>query len=202
MLELIAFGTVGFWILAVVLFSIVIALVENEAGFWATVILIGSAIGIDKLYKLSLLTVVKANPGHVAILVGVYFLTGIVWSIAKWYFFLHKRVVKYNSERAQFLRSRNATTMTAELAAEFQGYVSSSARPVDASDHKADLIRWATYWPFSIVGTLLNDVVRRTWEYIYELLQSTYQRIADSMFKTAAQDKILANQHMTEIRRK
>lgn len=202
MFELLALGTAGFWIMTVIVFFIITALVESDSGFWATVILVGSVLGINKLYELSLFTVIKTHPGHVAALTGIYFLTGIVWSVAKWYFYLHKKVVRYNNERGQFLRSVDATEMTPALASEFQNYVSIAARPIAASECKADLIRWASYWPFSVVGTILNDVVCRTWEHIYEMLQSTYQKIADNMFKTAAQDRVLANQHRLNTRSK
>ena len=41
---------------------------------------------------------------------------------------------------------------------------------------------------------MLNDVVRRTWEYIYEMLQTTYQRMSEAIFKSATADVKMAEE--------
>ncbi len=201
MLTLFALGTLWFWVLSAAIFCLITALVENESGFWATVLFVGSLASLNWWYKIPLLTTIKLNPGKALIIVGIYFLVGVIWSVVKWYFFLHKRLVRYNNIKAELLREHSAAILTPELAVELRDRLSyEDKQPVLASDHKADLTRWATYWPFSIVGTLLNDVVRVIWEYIYEILQSTYQRIADSMFKDVDDDIKLANEHRRHLR--
>jgi hypothetical protein len=70
-----------------------------------------------------------------------------------------------------------------------------SAVPPSARQYAEDLIRWATYWPFSMIGFALNDVVRKTFRYIYELLQSTYQRMSNWVFRGATADMAMAQEH-------
>jgi hypothetical protein len=206
---LFAIGTIWFWLLLFIDFCIITALVENESGVWATIVFLGSLFGLNFLWKLPIIDSVKANPGHTALLILSYFAIGVVWSIVKWYFFVHNKMVKYNDYKAKFLAENNATELTPELAVKlvdtiagsprrYSGYNDSegvSAKPPLASENKSRLTRWGTYWPFSIVGTLLNDVVRRTWEYIYEMLQTTYQRMSEAIFKSATADVKMAEEH-------
>ena len=204
---LFAIGTIWFWLLLFIDFCIITALVENESGVWATIVFLGSLFGLNFLWKLPIIDSVKANPGHTAILVLSYFAIGVVWSIVKWYFFVHNKMVKYNTFKADFLKDQKADAMTPELAAKFMDHLSNrydarndgitGAAPL-ASEHKASLTRWGTYWPFSIIGTLLNDVVRRTWEYIYEMLQTTYQRMSEAIFKSATADVKMAEEFKAE----
>jgi hypothetical protein len=194
MLTLLAIGTLWFWVALVVLLVVITVVVESESGTWATVVTVGSLLGINYLYKLSLFTLAVSNPSHTLGLLLVYLVAGVVWSLIKWYFYLHERLKEFNESQAKFLKDNKATEMTPALAAQFTGSYSYTGIPT-AKGHKADLTRWATYWPFSVVGSLLNDVVRKTWVYIFDLLQSTYQRMADSMFASAAKVNNLAKQH-------
>jgi hypothetical protein len=204
---LLALGTIGFWLLVFIDFVVITALVENEEGVWATVVAIGSIIGLNYLWKLPIVAAIKANPGHTALLIASYFAIGIGWSFVKWVLFLHKENFKYRDFKTQFLAKKNAAELTPELAASLMEDLDShnkyeayrdhriSATPPQFLDHKGKLTRWATYWPFSIIGTLLNDVVRKSWTYIINLLQGTYQRVSNHIFRGATADKSMAEQY-------
>src|SRR5208337_2928127 len=201
---LLAFGTIWFWILSFAVFCVITALVENDEGVWATVVFVGSVLSLNFLSKLPIIDTIKQNPVRVLVCVGVYFLAGMAWSIVKWYFYVHNQIVKYNDWKVSFLKDNNVTAMTPQLAAQFLKWLRDSydarnagitGQTPEARQHKGSLTRRATYWPFSIIGTLLNDVVRRAWEYIYEMLQTTYQRIAESIFHSASEDLKLAAQY-------
>jgi hypothetical protein len=45
-----------------------------------------------------------------------------------------------------------------------------------------------------MIGFALNDVVRKTWNYIFEMLQSTYQRISNYVFRGATADVAMAEE--------
>jgi hypothetical protein len=200
---LFALGTFWFWLLVLIDFVVITALVEAEEGVWATVVALGTIFGLNYLWKLPVLATIKANPGHTALLIGAYFALGIGWSIFKWVLFLHKQNFKYEDFKAQFLQKNNAKELTPALAVQllegivdFNKYLSTedrvSADPPQFRDHKGTLTRWATYWPFSMIGFALNDIVRKSWTYIVNLLQSTYQRISNHIFRGATADKALA----------
>jgi hypothetical protein len=192
---LLAFGTLWFWLFSLAVFIGLTLLVENDEGVWATIVFVGTVLSLNFLSKIPLLDYVKNNPGHTLMYVGLYFAIGVVWTIIKWYFFVHRKIVAYTEFKRKFLKDRGVEALTPALANELidrcKAY-SVSPTPPDPADHKGDLTRWGTYWIFSMVGTALNDVVRRAWEYVYEMLQTTYDRMAKAIFKSASADVELA----------
>lgn len=196
---LLAFGTVWFWLLSFAVVCAITALVENDEGVWATVVCIATVLSLNFLSKVPILDFIKMNPLRTLVFIGLYFALGVCWTLAKWYLLVLNRSTKYAAFRAKFMRDRNASEMTPELAAALEDAVNKSTSDMGVSsktpspaEHKADITRWGTYWPFSFVGTILNDVVRNAWNHIYNILQSTYQSIADRHFRTASSDMQMA----------
>lgn len=205
LLTLFALGSIPFLILLLVDLFIITVLVEKESGLWATIVAVLSILGLDYLWKVPVLKVIHDNPGKSIELVGLYFLLGAGWSIFKWWTFLHKQTKRYGDFKAEFLEKRNAKALTPELSVVLEAELIEKNRfaddekrvhsvPPSARAFKGDLTRWATYWPFSMVGFALNDIVRKAWNYVYDLLQSTYQRISNHMFRGAVADREMANQ--------
>jgi hypothetical protein len=208
---LLAVGSIGFWLFSIVVLVVITALVENDEGVWATLVAIGTVAALQFLAKVPLLAFVKIHPLGTALAALGYFAAGASWSVFKWYVFLHKSNGKYEEAKAEFVGSEAKTRgvpatnlpWTGELAAklldkleEYNKYKSETEKinsvPPQARNHKSTLTRWATYWPFSMIGFALNDVVRRAWRYVIDLLQSTYQRISNHVFRGAAADTALA----------
>lgn len=52
---------------------------------------------------------------------------------------------------------------------------------ISAGDNKARIIGWMSLWPFSMIGTLVDDILLRMWQRFYDLFAGTYQRISDKM---------------------
>lgn len=204
---LLAFGTLWFWLFSFVVFCAITALVENDEGVWATIVFIGTVLSLNFLSKIPLLDYIKTNPVHTLIYVGIYFVAGIVWSFIKWGVFLKKRNLKYANFKAQYMRANKLETLTPAQTSEFFDWLKSdyearnskvTADAPEPSDHKSDITRWSCYWPFSFVGTMLNDVVRRSWDFIYEMLQSTYQRMSYAIFKGAREDVKAVEQYKAQ----
>lgn len=57
-----------------------------------------------------------------------------------------------------------------------------ATRP-QASTNKTRIVAWMSFWPFSLVGTVVNDPVRRLLNWLYNLLSGTYQRMSDHIFR-------------------
>ena len=54
--------------------------------------------------------------------------------------------------------------------------------PPQISDHKADYIRWMSYWPFSFIYTITHDFVRRVARAVYNAVSKYLQMISDWVF--------------------
>lgn len=57
-----------------------------------------------------------------------------------------------------------------------------NARP-KASKNKSRITAWACYWPFSFIGTLLNDPVRRLFNFLFNQFKALYQHLADYVLR-------------------
>jgi hypothetical protein len=195
---MLAVGSFWFWLLVLLAAIGVTILVETENGGWATFTMVATIAIFNWAFKLHIFSAIAAHPWKTLEWVLVYFLTGTVWGLIKWFVFLHKQLAKYQEARDKFLKENNATDLTPALAAKFLDYLDRYLTralipiPPKASEHKGAIIRWMSYWPFSVVGSILNDVVRKAWNHVYNILVSTYDRVAAYVFRNYAGDIDLA----------
>jgi hypothetical protein len=198
-----AAGSIWFWLVLIAIGVGLVALVENEKGTWATITTIGTILLLNYAWKVPIFKSMIAHPWAVLGWIGVYYACGVVWGILKWTSFVHKKVGAYNEYKAKFLADNKATALTPELAAKLADRLDNprydskdvTAIAPTASEHKSDILRWMTYWPFSIVGTLLSDIVLKLWNHIYTFLATTYDRIAARLYKGVTADMALAEQY-------
>jgi len=52
-----------------------------------------------------------------------------------------------------------------------------------AKGNKSRILTWMFYWPFSGIWTIINDPVRRAFQWIYKRLEGVYQKITVSAFE-------------------
>jgi hypothetical protein len=168
---LFAFGTLWFWLLIILTFILITTFVEKEeqSGTGATIILIISVflIGIFGNFESfkNIFNYAVTNPWTVLGFFALYVVLGIVWSFFKWYFYLStiKEEVKEKKENCiKFYRQ--------EI-------------DISLSVNKNRVIVWMSYWPFSIIWTLINDPIKKLYRYILHKISGLYQKISDRMFK-------------------
>lgn len=58
-----------------------------------------------------------------------------------------------------------------------------------ASNNKSRIISWMAFWPFSMVGTLINDPIRRAFNFLFNSLKALYQKMADRIMAEAPELK-------------
>ena len=139
--------------------------------------------------------------------VGAYLAVGIVWSFIKWFSFLIQYRDKYQESRAAFLAADKPKDGTTDVErwrewCSSRGYGYSRRYGVDtvfygqsilhkpqATENKSRIIAWMSFWPFSLVGTVLNDPVRRLFNWLYSSLKAQYQRMADWALKGIPNDE-------------
>ena len=200
-----AIGSLWFDVIILILAVAIALLLEKEKDVWTTFIFVGSLIALNYLYKLDAITYVRHHPLVVLKYAALYFVFGILWSIIKWAFFIHKFKAEYKAFKAKWLKENVKPgadkTLTAVMAAELMQRARHAGIKVEApeaSDNKDALARWGIYWPFSILGFLLNDLLRKSWNFIVECLQSTYERIAESIYHSVNKDAALARAYEDE----
>ncbi|KKM93267.1 hypothetical protein LCGC14_1210040 [marine sediment metagenome] len=185
----------GFWFFALVglvCLALLVA-VETESPFWAASALIGFGLALHFLGDLNVFSWLIKNPLRTALCVGGYFVTGALWSVGKWWFFVRNKRDKYNERRRDFI-SANDLEFSAAIPPEHQKdfkrhmkFDSYGGMP-DARAHKSRILTWMTYWPWSMVWTLINDPIKKLFRMIYRRLQRVYDKISESVWSGVEED--------------
>lgn len=131
--------------------------------------------------------------------VGAYVGVGVGWSFVKWFSYLMSFRDAFREQKAAFC-TQNGLDASASIpedkleafdkflsqnvgwSADHRGQLLSRERP-RASKNKARITAWSCFWPFSFVGTLLNDPVRRLFNFLFNQFKALYQRMADWVFR-------------------
>jgi hypothetical protein len=204
MLTLFALGTLAFWLLVIAESVLLLALIEYEKVGWGTISLIATLAALYFLGNSEVVAYLAQNPLTIALGVCGYFVAGTVWSVAKWWFYVGNVREKYDERKADFLRSNGVegTVIPDELKKKWKESLAHSTYSVyggarqdfsngivpKARDHKAKILTWMTYWPWSMVWTLINDPVKRLFKYIYRSIQELLQSISNRAFRGVEND--------------
>jgi hypothetical protein len=188
---------IGAWISIAVLVAI---LLEFEKEGWATTFV---SLGIALLmwnYRSDIWEVVSQNPWPTVGFVVSYIIIGIVWSFIKWTTYVKRtlgRIKKVKDEfiaehkeindgnRAEFnkmiekLRLKDSSGYTISVYDKTTlDDIIKKVTPV-ASEKKTIITAWISYWPMSLVGTLLNNPFRQFFEWLYDNLSGYYDKITN-----------------------
>lgn len=195
--ELLMFFALGTWGFFAALGLLVVGLIifSEKEGTKATVALVAGAAFLQFIAKYDLLGLLRSRPYTILGYAALYVAIGLAWSVVKWWSYVKKQRREYDRRRREFLRERENHTgvMTAFEKKDFEyRYRNEPVEVPQVTKHKADIIRWMTYWPFSALFTLLNDPVRRLFEWLYEAVGQHLQKIADQAFRGVEADRLNA----------
>jgi hypothetical protein len=179
---------------AIIVIAISIAvLLEFEKEGWATTLFsIGTALTIWT-YKADILGFVMEHTTQVICFSLAYILAGLVWSLLKWKNYVGKKVDNYEELKTEFTKKmgpvkENWKEWVNALQSNLPGFFYESDSPdtialkviPQAKEKKSLIVSWISYWPMSFGATLLNNPVRRFFEFIYSLVSGIYDKIAAS----------------------
>lgn len=189
------FAFIGLVVVAIV----ATVLTENEKFGWATVLLVGSVALSQWLHVFNFFAFASQHALATVLYALGYVGVGIVWSFVKWFSFLMGARDKYRDWKVRFLTGENlnpAGLIPNEKMSDFKRFIQqqngygyrdpvadlvNGKRP-RASNNKARIVSWMSLWPCSCIGTLLNDPVRRLFNYLFNAFKSLYQKMSDKVF--------------------
>lgn len=205
LLTLFVFGGFWFWSLVVVASLLFIALFENERGGWATLLLLTTVAIIIGLSNQDWLVWIVANPITILLYALGYLTVGIIWGTMKWWLHVRTIAVRYRNAKRKWIvkeykirdksnpnyqayRVANDTGKMTKIVKEawlqyFDRYWGPSIKKPVAADNKSLITGWMTYWPWSALWTLINDPVRKFFNWVYESISDLLQNISDKVFK-------------------
>lgn len=197
----ILFGGLSFWIISFFIAVAFIWCIEFDKSDGAVLLIVLSYAFLWGAVGINPIVYAWNNPITAFTYIGGYFLGGTVWTIVKWYFYLLRRrdearkIRVYfdancddlnqkwkNNDEFNFTNWMNDGGSTGSGASRCRRAYNDRNYPPMATQHKGDILFWATYWPFSAFWTLLNDPIRRLWNAIYSVLGGILQRISNKVF--------------------
>jgi hypothetical protein len=155
------------------IFAVLALLTETERFGWATLAVVGSVVIAQWMQWADLWGAVRANAMVSAVYVGGYVVTGVAWSFVKWFSFLMRFRDVLKDVKDQ--RSEHYRAVT------YRGF--SLTRRPQAAEAKGKITAWMVFWPFSLIGTVLNDPIRRLFAFLFGRFKHLYQRMSDAVFK-------------------
>lgn len=188
------------------LFVVECILTETENFGWATVTLllvgVASVVAGRWFHVYSIVDFVRDNGVFTLVYVGAYVGVGIVWSFIKWFSYLMSFRDAFRTQKEAFFKSKGldgllaTAPVPAEHQAAFKEFIQNNVRWTGehraqlyemerprASKNKSRITAWASFWPFSLVGTLLNDPVRRLFNLLFNWFKALYQQMSDWVFR-------------------
>lgn len=187
----------GVWAAALILLCVFIALTEGEHWGWATTMFVGifATLGIFGVFNLWKFTL--QHPLQLLYYVGMYVVAGAFWGAWKWYRFCVKSRKHYEKAKADFLKANHVTQLTPELRVEWteklkhqEGYgrYATVIGIPEAKNYKEKIINWMYLWPFSVLGSVVADLIIRLWDNVYKWMGNVYNNIAKAVWRGVEQD--------------
>lgn len=205
--ELFVFGGFWFWILVSVIAAWLFAAVKHENGGWATGSVITFAMVMWLFGNFNVFNYIFKNPTFVLCCFLGYLMVGVLWSFCKWMFFNRTIRETYDRIKESFLNDNRlgGTIIPEGLKSAWRTHVSKSSewekcsytfkphfysgiqraedmRP-KAKDHKSDITFWISFWPVSMIWSIVHDFVERMINEIFNYFKSVYDNISRRMFR-------------------
>lgn len=193
---------IGAWVAIAILMAI---LLEFEKEGWATTFF---SLGIALLlwnFRSDIWTFISSNPTATIGFSLTYVLAGVAWSFFKWHAYVKNVFGKLKTVKDAFIREhkeineKNLSLLNSKIEGlNFRRsdgdriYISSNqsfemtiekVTPI-ASEKKSIIISWLSYWPVSLLATLLNNPFRKFFEWVYNNLSGYYDKITASQKQT------------------
>ena len=170
-------------------------LVINELEFQAGVSIGIFALVVQFLAKVDIISYVRSHGMTLLCWALAYLALGVIWGLAKWYFFVRGKREKYLEienihQKALNRLPKEAMDTVRRIQEDFKNDVKRQVGniPPQANDHKARIIGWIAYFPISLFWTICRDFLTSLFKRIYESLAGVFQRISNNQFKGVSHD--------------
>jgi len=177
-LEFLAFGAWGFWLLTLGSAVLISELLDKDAHSWAIILAIMTVAILAVFGGINPIQWFLHNPWETVLALVGYFAVGAIWSLIKWYFFLLGVRRHIQDMRREHPDNVDKDVVNLLRCAGVGGEI-----PPQIRDNKSRVIGWMALWPASMLWTVINDPVRRACEEIYNRLGGVYQAISNRVFR-------------------
>lgn len=193
MLEILANSYVVLGISAIAAIVMMISLEVEREGVATTAVSIALALLLWN-YGQDLWSFVKSDYMTTLLFVLGYLVVGVVWSFMKWNEKVKKVFAEFKKVKDKYVKKNGKIDATEEIK-DFTNFLANSSIrgsfyhkksmteiveeiTPKGIENKSTIVAWISYWPLSLLATLLNNPFRRLFEYVYSLVSGLYDRIS------------------------
>lgn len=192
MLEILANSYVVLGISAIAAIVMMISLEVEREGIATTAVSIALALLLWN-YGQNVWEFVKSDYLTTTLFVLGYLVAGVVWSFLKWNEKVKKVFGEFKVLKDKYVKKKGKIETPEEIK-DFCSYLNDktprsfydkksmteivSVITPKGIDNKSTIVAWISYWPLSLLATLLNNPFRRLFEYVYSLVSGLYDRIS------------------------
>jgi len=200
--EIIEYGSILFWLISAGFLVALLGTTYNKKGTESTMVVVSAIAVLVAFTNIPVLHWIQnLSTLRIVEYIGGYLLAGITYMILKWIYEIFETKCIYLDYREKWLKKNNLTEISWEKLPKgqsFNGYDSVGAcfanalsyesgfrlddLPPKISKHKGDLVFWASYWPLSLIFTLLGNPLRHLVNFVINLLTTPMNKISAAMF--------------------
>jgi hypothetical protein len=200
-MEIFMFGTVWYFLVTAAWMVAILWCVEKESPLGSGIWLILYLCFLQFLAKVNFFDQIIHHPASSALWVLGYFIAGFLWSFVKWWLYVHKKAEKFSEARCQFLKDHQNsynrksvshselkeitldTKVPESLMDEWKNHIKLYGTVPKVRENKGKISMWVTYWPASMVWSVVNDFVKKFIRAIVMKCRKIYEGITKSAFK-------------------
>ena len=171
-MEVLIFGSLGFWISLVIVSIIMTILMETVSDDsvspwgWNIVFLIYLGfiyfLGNSQWFKNSYEFILN-NPLKTSLYIIGYIISGFIWSLIRWYIFL-------DSIRKKLERDRSEMDIWTK-------------QRFNPANNRGRIIGWMMYWPISLIWNIIHHPIRGVFSFAFEKFRGLFDYISNQILK-------------------
>jgi hypothetical protein len=198
---ILALGSIWWYFVTGIAVILLIIAIEKESFLACSLSIIVYMTFLQWVSNINIIGWSIDHPFKLLLYILGYFIIGILWSFVKWWFRVSERVENHLKDKAEikvnYLKKRlfeDAVTIDTpipeNLKEDWKRYQTCcNYIPERASEHKNLIATWITYWPFSLLWSLLHDFIKQVMKKIVTMLQGIYDGITRRIERNLKEDK-------------
>lgn len=163
--------------------------VVGTIGFSITFIVTFLGLGFFGDFNIiNIINIIKESPILFIISVFVYIFVGILWSFIKLALYAKNLNSEYLEEKEKYLKLHPSHTE--------EMWLNSSSYRFELnniSNCRDKIIKWSSFWVWSVIWTIINDPVLKIFKWIYITCFKLYESIYNKMTNAIYIDEIKYN---------
>jgi hypothetical protein len=191
MIEFLANSTFILWFSIIAAVVIMFSLELNSEGTATTAFSLAVALVLWN-YGPNIWNFISSDILTTSLFIVGYLVCGVVWSFIKWNEFVKSIFNIFNQVKSTFKTleiPKDLTVFCDKLRSKGLSIYGSSVESLEdvienimpkGLDNKSRIVAWISYWPLSLIATLLNNPFRRLFERTYNLVSGLYDKISST----------------------